>query len=53
MTKICIKCKIEKDESEFDESSNTNLSYRGDCKLCTKKYNQAYYNANKLKILEN
>jgi len=50
--KICSKCKIEKDQSEFykDRSSKDGLHNR--CKLCRKEYDRNRYIENRDKITE-
>ena len=52
-TKICTKCKLPKKLSEFNETSNINLSYRSDCKECQKKYSKEHYDNNKQRYLDN
>jgi hypothetical protein len=37
-TKICCKCKEEKNNSEFNKSSRNKSALRGECKSCQKKY---------------
>ena len=44
-TKICNKCKEEKDICEFGIK-------RSDCKICRKKYSKEYYNNNKKSLIE-
>lgn len=44
--KVCSKCKIEKDETEFylnSRRSNTRCVYRSSCKECSKKNCKEYY----------
>ena len=64
MTKICSKCKIKKDESEFYKDKSTKDKLQCKCKKCSKDYyinnkvkilkqKQNYYNDNKDEILEN
>jgi hypothetical protein len=48
MTKICIKCKIEKSKFEFCKNKNTKDGLSKRCKTCAK----IYYNKNKNKFLE-
>jgi hypothetical protein len=48
MTKICSKCKIEKDESEFSKSKDKKDGLYCNCKKCIKEH----YINNKNKILE-
>lgn len=43
MIKICSKCNIEKDLTEFSKN-------RGECKLCIKEYNKIYRAVNKEKM---
>ena len=38
--KICNKCKIEKDFSEFYKNKTTKDGYRNDCILCKKEYDK-------------
>ena len=46
-TKICSKCGIEKDVSEFYKAKN---SKRGDCKECRRLYCKEYYQKNKAQL---
>jgi hypothetical protein len=46
-TKICSKCKEEKEISEFNKSKINKDSLEGQCKICRKKSYNAYYNKNK------
>lgn len=41
--KVCIKCGVPKPLEEYNRSSNTKLSYRGDCKPCQSMYITEYY----------
>jgi hypothetical protein len=45
-TKVCCKCKKEKNNSEFNKSTRNKSSLRGECKSCQKKY----YNQNSEKL---
>ena len=46
MIKVCIKCGIEKDVSNFFFRKDTQ-KYNNQCKVCIKNYTQKYYNDNK------
>lgn len=48
MVKVCGKCKIEKDVSEFNKRKDTKDGFFNQCKTCRKEY----YQANKDKINE-
>jgi 5-methylcytosine-specific restriction endonuclease McrA len=50
MTKICTKCKIYKDESEFNKASRAADKLDGRCKTCKKIINAANYKDNKKEI---
>lgn len=52
-TKICSKCNMKKNLSDFhkDKYTKDNLSYK--CKLCTKIYDKNYRIINKEKLLKN
>lgn len=52
MTKICSKCKIEKDLSEFYKDKTRKDKLRPTCKSCGKKYCQDYYLHNKNEYLK-
>jgi hypothetical protein len=51
--KICVKCCVLKDISEFGKQKQNKDGYNGKCKLCIKGYNKNYCQNNKeeLKIL--
>jgi len=49
--KVCTKCKIEKELTEFILRKDTQ-KYEGRCALCIKEYQVEYYKKNKKKILE-
>ena len=38
MTKVCTKCGIEKDVSEFYKDATRLSGYRSHCKVCIKQY---------------
>jgi hypothetical protein len=46
-TKICSKCKIEKDISEFHKCSKTKNGFRSKCKLCINKESRDYSKNNR------
>ena len=50
--KICYKCKIEKDESEFGKAKPSKDGLRYSCKKCEKEYKKEYYQENKEAIKE-
>ena len=45
-TKICNKCKIEKDVCEFYKNSRNPNLYRGSCKVCMNSQSSKYYKIN-------
>jgi hypothetical protein len=49
--KICSKCKIEKELSEFDFQQNTKDNLSSYCKTCLIEYRKLYYFKNKEKNL--
>jgi len=49
--KVCTKCKIEKENCEFNFRKDTQ-KYVSRCKLCDKEYYTEYYKKNKKTILE-
>lgn len=50
-TKVCSKCRIEKDVSEFHKNSTNNDGYNYQCKLCRKNhYNETHDVVKKYKI---
>jgi len=51
-TKICTKCKITKELSEFAKNSSKKNGYQTQCKLCEKVYKQSHYEKNKDRILK-
>ena len=51
--KVCSKCKIEKDENDFPFRDKNKGLRRNECKSCTKKYRENYYEQNKQTFLEN
>jgi hypothetical protein len=52
-TKICSKCKIDKDTCEFYNEKNKKNGLSTYCKLCTINKNKEYYKNNRDIILEN
>lgn len=48
--KICSKCKIEKDTSEFSKNKSKTDGFQHSCKECNKIYKQKYRSENKDKI---
>jgi AraC-like DNA-binding protein len=52
-TKICSKCKVEKDVCDFHKKSKNVDGYNHNCKECRKKETSLYYKNNKNKIIEN
>lgn len=52
LTKICIKCKITKDISEFSKNKSTLDGLQHYCKKCSKISNANYYKKDKDKILK-
>lgn len=51
--KFCLKCTMEKDESEFSFRDKYKIIRRNECRLCIKKYRAKYYERNRNIILEN
>jgi len=51
-TKLCSKCKVEKDLSEFNKDTRIKDGLRGQCKLCSRIKRAAYYEANKERVIE-
>ena len=49
-TKVCIKCGIEKDISEFHLRNSSKKEYRRDCKVCCSLYNKKYREENEEKV---
>lgn len=47
MTKICTKCKLEKEESEFYGVANSKYRLRSWCKFCTRNVTKVYYYKNR------
>ena len=47
--KVCSKCKIEKNLSEFHERKNGKDEYRHVCKQCISDYGKEYYQKNIIK----
>jgi hypothetical protein len=50
--KICTKCKIPKDEKEFNKHSNNKDKKSSWCKICTKIISTKYYEDNKSLVLK-
>jgi len=51
-TKICSKCKEEKDVCEFYKNNKNPNLYRGSCKICMNKQSKEYTEKNKISISE-
>ena len=51
-TKICSKCKEEKDVCEFYKNNKNPNLYRGSCKICMNKKSKEYFEKNKTSISE-
>ena len=51
-TKICNKCKVEKEFCEFNIDSRSKSGRQASCKLCRKKYNETNSEKNKIRGLE-
>ena len=52
MSKVCTKCGVEKEESEFSKEKKGKNGIRALCKECVKLQSRAYYLANLGKIRE-
>lgn len=52
LTKICTKCGVEKDVSEYSKWKLGKYDVRGDCKTCQKQYKAQHYQATKDSKLE-
>jgi hypothetical protein len=52
LKKICCKCKIEKDISEFGKSSKSRDGFHYSCKECSHKRSKKYAKDNHDKVLE-
>lgn len=50
--KICVKCKTEKEESEFSKKKGGKDGLRSICKQCCKDYNAQYQQAHKAQLSE-
>jgi len=50
--KVCTKCKIEKDLSEFIKDKTTKSGIGGKCKSCANEYVKKHYKANSQKQLK-
>lgn len=50
MSKVCTKCGLEKELTEFPIRSDNN-KYRNECKKCCNKYNKAYYDKYPWKLI--
>jgi len=48
--KVCVKCKIEKDVTEFYKKEKSKDGYRGDCKECSYLVRNKYCENNKEKV---
>lgn len=51
MKKICSKCKLEKEFSEFSNNNSRSDGKRSECKICQKKVWDSYYQKNEVKEL--
>ena len=51
-TKICSKCKVEKDICEYHKDKNKKDGLNTYCKLCAINHSKEYYEKNKEKINE-
>lgn len=51
-TKICTKCKIEKELSEFYKKKDRKYGVTSNCKICVNKYGKEYRKNNQKKISE-
>lgn len=49
-TKICSKCKLEKNLSEFNKNKQTKDKLNCWCNICYKKYKRKYSEKNREKI---
>ena len=47
MVKVCAKCKVEKELSEFNKSKKAKDGLQPKCKSCCKEYRKEYYQYNK------
>lgn len=52
MNKVCSKCKIEKDTSEFDKRSNCPRYWRAECRKCCRSYSTKWARLNRVKATE-
>ena len=52
MSKVCTKCGVEKEESEFSKTKAVKSGRRARCKECLKLQSRAYYRANLEKVRE-
>ena len=50
--KRCTECGDKKDRSEFYKDSSRRDGLRGDCKICSKKSQAAYYKQNSAKVVK-
>jgi 5-methylcytosine-specific restriction endonuclease McrA len=51
MTKVCVKCKILKDLSEFNKQKSSSDGLQGSCRACFSEYNRVRYSEKKEHIL--
>jgi len=51
IVKTCVKCKVEKEETQFPKAKDNRDGLRGDCRECNKKYLDTYYKENRDEIL--
>lgn len=52
MKKICSKCNIEKEFTEFNKNRGKRDGYQVHCRECNKRYQQKYYRENEVMIKE-
>ena len=50
--KTCIKCKIKKEETEFNKSSRRKDGLQCECRVCQNNTAKNYYNANKTVLID-
>ena len=49
-TKVCTKCNVEKEVTEFKKDKRGRYGVRGDCKMCSVEQAKEYYKNNKEEI---
>lgn len=52
MKKICIKCKVEKEDIKFHFKNKKLQTRNGTCKICSSKYKKKHYRNNRKKYIE-